>query len=108
MILRIWRARSIGAGVERYGRHFQDRVVPDLRGRPGFLGATLSRRSVGDATELMVETRWASLDAIRAFAGEAAEAAVVEPEAREVLIDYDERVAHYEIVTEADAAPRAE
>jgi hypothetical protein len=58
--------------------------------------------------ELIVETRWSSLEAIRAFAGDDLEATIVEPEAREVLVDYDERVAHYEIVAEAKPASAAE
>ncbi len=106
MILRVWRARSLGAGVAGYRRHFETRVMPELQALPGFMGATLAQRPAGDAVELKVETRWASLDAIRAFAGQDVEAAIVEPEAREVLIDYDERVAHYEIIAEAHGAAR--
>jgi heme-degrading monooxygenase HmoA len=106
VILRVWRARSVGAGVARYLSHFENNVLPELQALSGFHGATLSQRAVEDAVELKVETRWASLDAIRAFAGEDIEAAVVEPEAREVLIDYDERVAHYEIIAEAHGAAR--
>jgi heme-degrading monooxygenase HmoA len=104
VILRIWRARSIGAGVAGYRRHFETNVLPHLQGLPGFQGATLSQRQAGDAVELMVQTRWDSLEAIQAFADGDIENAVVEPEAREVLIDYDERVAHYEIIAETARA----
>ena len=106
MILRVWRARSIGAGVAGYRRHFETNVLPDLQALPGFHGATLSQRQAGDAVELMVETRWTSLDAIRGFADEDIESAVITPEAREVLIDYAERVAHSEIIAEAPGASR--
>ena len=108
MILRVWRARSVGAGVARYRCHFENSVLPELEALSGFQGATLSQRPVGDAVELKVETRWASLDAIRTFAGEDIETAIVAAEAREVLIDYDERVAHYEIIAEAHGAARPE
>jgi heme-degrading monooxygenase HmoA len=108
VILRVWRARSIGAGAAGYRRHFESRVVPGLQQLSGFAGATLAEREVGDAVELIAETRWSSLEAIRAFAGDDIEAAIVEPEAREVLVDYDERVAHYEIIAEANAASAAE
>ena len=37
------------------------------------------------------------MDAIRKFAGERAESAVVEPEARAVLDEFDDFVRHYEI-----------
>ncbi|MFL5848098.1 MAG: cupin domain-containing protein [Solirubrobacteraceae bacterium] len=42
-------------------------------------------------------TRWASLHAIRTFAGDELETAVVEPEAQSVLADYDRRVHHIEL-----------
>ena len=42
-------------------------------------------------------TLWDSMDAIRRFAGEDAEHAVVEPEARAVLAEYDDFVRHYEV-----------
>ena len=44
-----------------------------------------------------VDRRWESLDAIRAFAGEDIDLAVVEPEARAVLSRFDSRVRHVEL-----------
>jgi hypothetical protein len=41
------------------------------------------------------------LDAIRSFAGADHEAAVVAEEAREVLVRFDERVSHYQVVVDA-------
>jgi hypothetical protein len=38
------------------------------------------------------------LDARRAFAGEDYEQAVVEPEARALLLHFDERSTHYEVL----------
>ena len=38
------------------------------------------------------------MDAIRRFAGEDAERAVVEPEAQAVLAEYDDFVRHYEVM----------
>ena len=43
-------------------------------------------------------TLWDSLDAARAFAGEDYEAAVVPPEARELLSRFDGTSKHYETV----------
>ena len=47
--------------------------------------------------ELVVVTRWTSVDAIRAFAGDEIDVAVVEPAARAVLADFDRRVRHIEL-----------
>jgi hypothetical protein len=41
------------------------------------------------------------LDAIRSFAGADHEAAVDAEEAREVLVRFDERVSHYQVVVDA-------
>jgi hypothetical protein len=43
-------------------------------------------------------TRFDSLEAIKAFAGEDAEKAHVAPRARELLAHWDERAVHFEIV----------
>lgn len=45
-------------------------------------------------------TRWASIEAIRAFAGDDIDVAVVEAEARSVLVDFDTRVRHIELADE--------
>ena len=48
--------------------------------------------------EFATLTLWESWDAVRAFAGDDAETAVVPEEARAVLSRWDERSSHYEIV----------
>jgi heme-degrading monooxygenase HmoA len=104
MIIREWRGRAPRARAGEYPNHFRTRVVPELRGVPGFLGATLSKRVEGDLVEFVVLTRWESLDAVRAFAGADLDRAVVEPGAVAALSDYDQTVRHYEVVE--DVTPR--
>ncbi len=50
--------------------------------------------------EFLVLTRWTSLDAIRAFAGDDIRKAVVEPEAAALLASFDSTVEHFEVVEE--------
>jgi len=69
MIIREWRGRASLNDLERYPVHFRTTVVPELRRLPGFVGAHLSRRLLGDRIEFLVLTRWKSMDAIRDFAG---------------------------------------
>jgi uncharacterized protein len=97
-IMRAWSARITKENWPRYQEHFAKRVLPELRAIQGYLGAQLYVRYVGDQREIQVETVWRSLDAIQGFAGLNVEAAVVAPEAAEVLTDYDRHVRHYEIV----------
>jgi heme-degrading monooxygenase HmoA len=98
MIIREWRGRASQDRAAAYPAHFRNAVLPELRGIAGFVGATLSRRDQGETIEYLVLARWQSLDAIRAFAGDTPERAVVEPGAVAALIDYDDFVRHYEVV----------
>jgi hypothetical protein len=58
----------------------------------------LLRRDDGQEIAFVTITRFESLDAVRAFAGQDYERAVVEPEARALLSRFDQRSDHYEIV----------
>ena len=100
MIVRMWRGRAALSNPLAYSGHFRRRVLPELERIEGFLGASLLRRDGGDAVEFLVLTRWASMDAIRAFAGDDVEKAVVEPEAVAALAAFDHTVQHYEVVQE--------
>jgi mannose-6-phosphate isomerase-like protein (cupin superfamily) len=98
VIARRWTGRA--AGVEQadaYVAHFEGAVRPELERTDGFVGATVERVQDGDETEIVVVTRWESMEAIRAFAGEDVEQAVVAPEARAVLSRFDDRVRHIEL-----------
>ncbi len=100
MIVRSWRGRAAAAEQEAYPAHFRGTVVPELKRIAGFLGASLLREDCADGVEYLVLTRWESMAAIRAFAGEDAAQAVVEQEAAAALVDYDRRVRHYEVIEE--------
>jgi heme-degrading monooxygenase HmoA len=100
MIVRVWHARAALAPPSAYPRHFIDAVLPKLHRIEGFVGATLLRQHRAHDIEFVVETRWTSMDAVRAFAGANIDRAVVAPDAAAMLIDYDQRVHHYEVVYE--------
>ena len=99
MIFRIstGRARSV-EDADRYAAFLDGTIFPELRALPGHRGAYLLRRVTDAQVDVMIITRWESVDAIRAFAGEDIEAAVFEPEARRLLPDRDDRVRLYEVV----------
>ena len=92
MIARIWKATARDA--EAYLRHLHGNVVPELKSIPGFRGLQVLRRE----REIVVMTTWDSMEAVRAFAGEEPERAVVGPEAQAVLAGYDDFVRHYEVL----------
>ena len=103
MIVRTWQGRAAKARPDDYKRHFEGAVLPELHRLSGFLGAMLLRRETADDLEIMVITRWTSLDAIKGFAGENYERAVVEPGAVAALVSFDDTVTHYEVIAGEDA-----
>jgi heme-degrading monooxygenase HmoA len=103
-VVRVWNGYGSTDGVQRYcDQHFNRVVLPQLRRLHGFLGATLLVRTRERGAQVVVMTRWASIDAIHQFAGTDYEQAVVEPAVRELLDDFDERVEHFSVALETDA-----
>jgi heme-degrading monooxygenase HmoA len=101
MIVRTWRGRATGQNGDAYVRHLRDSVFPKLGGLAGHEGALLLRRDLEGEVEFLVLTLWASMEAVKGFAGDDPERAVVEPAARAVLSDFDATVAHYEVALNA-------
>lgn len=106
MILRLWRASASLANPEGYPKHFRTNVAVELKSVDGFLGASLFRQERPDGIEFLVLTRWASMDAVRAFAGDDTGKAVVEPGAVAALIEFDDRVQHFQLMEEVASDPK--
>ena len=97
MIARLWRGGTSRENAEPYERFLREQMFPSMQRVPGFLGAELLRRDAGDEIAFVTITRFESYDAVRAFAGENYEQAVIEPEARALLSRHDERSEHFEV-----------
>jgi len=98
MVARRWTARADGPEqADAYLAHFNDAVRPELESKDGFLGATVERIANEHDVEIVVVSRWESMEAIAAFAGDQVDVAVVAPEARAALSEFDERVRHIEL-----------
>jgi heme-degrading monooxygenase HmoA len=100
MIARIWRGWAPLACADDYQRHYQTQVSEHLNLVSGFHGARLLRHEEGAEVMFTSITFFTSLDAIRGFAGDDYEVAVVEEAARRALSRWDERVSHHEVVAE--------
>lgn len=98
MIVRIWRGQAERDRAQDYHDHVTGHVFPALTKIAGHRGAYLLRRDVGPGVEFLAVTLWDSLDSIKAFAGDDLDVAVVEPEARAVLAEFDQFVRHYDVV----------
>lgn len=103
MIARVWRGESASERASRYVEHLERSVFPELGKIEGHRGAYLLQRSTNERVSFLVVTLWDSMDAVRAFAGDDPERAVVEPAARTVLCAFDKTVDHYEVVLDRPA-----
>ena len=97
MISRHWKGVAKPGYAEAYVQHLRRDTFPGLARIPGFVRASILRRAVEAGTEFQIVTVWESLTAIKAFAGQDPETAVVPATVRAMLSSYDERVVHYEI-----------
>jgi heme-degrading monooxygenase HmoA len=99
MITRMWRGWTAASDADSYERFLVGELFPAMRSIAGFRGAEVLRRPDGDEVAFVTLTRFDSLDAIRAFAGDDFEVPVLEPRARELLSRYEKRAVHYDTST---------
>jgi antibiotic biosynthesis monooxygenase (ABM) superfamily enzyme len=99
MISRIWHGWTTPANADSYEALLKEEIFVGIQDRhiPGFKNIQLLRREAGDEIEFVTIMIFDSLAAVREFAGDAYELAVVPPKARAVLSHFDERSQHYEI-----------
>ena len=91
----MWRGSTTRENADAYERFLLDELFPSTRAITGFRGADVLRRNDGDEVAFVILTRFDSLDAIRAFAGEDFETAVIDPTAQALLAHHDERAEHF-------------
>jgi hypothetical protein len=106
MIMRIWRGITPKEQGDAYLEHLQQTAIPALAGQAGQRGAWVLRRIQGDHCEFQLLTLWASMDALRAFAGEQPERAIYFAEDDKYLLDMEPLVRLYEVVDEVKASRR--
>jgi heme-degrading monooxygenase HmoA len=99
MISRVWHGWTSPAKAEAYESLLKSEIFVGIRNRhiAGYRGIQLFRRALGDEVEFVTVMWFDSMEAVRAFAGEDYEAAVVPPQARALLSRFDERSQHYEV-----------
>jgi hypothetical protein len=98
MILRVWRGWTAPENADRYEELIRAAIFPGIlaRNSVGLEGLELFRRPLSSEVEFMTLMRFASWDAVKAFAGPDWEISVVPPTARAVLARFDDQAMHYE------------
>jgi heme-degrading monooxygenase HmoA len=99
MISRIWHGWTTLTNADVYETLLREEIFVGIENRQieGFRSIRLLRRELTDEVEFVTIMEFDSLDAVRVFAGDDYEAAVVPPSARAVLSRFDERSQHYDV-----------
>jgi hypothetical protein len=99
MISRIWHGWTTPANANAYEELLKREIFVGIQGRqiPGFQSIQLFRRELGEEVEFVTVMWFDSLEAVRIFAGDDCEVAVVPPAARALLSRFDARSQHYEV-----------
>jgi antibiotic biosynthesis monooxygenase (ABM) superfamily enzyme len=98
VISRQWHGLARSERAQDYIRHLRTETFPALREMPGFVDASILSRTRATGVEFQVVTQWDSIDAIVKFAGADPEVAVVPPQVVEMMIEYDARAKHFEVL----------
>ena len=98
MIARQWRGLAHPHRAQDYIEHLRYEIFRELRKIRGFVDASILSRPFGAGVEFLVVTRWDSIDALASFSGLDPEEAVVPAKAAELMIEYDRRARHYEVI----------
>ena len=99
MISRIWHGWTTPGNADKYEALLKEEIFTGIQNRHihAFKGIQLLRREASGEVEFVTIMTFESLEAVREFAGEDYEAAVVPENARAVLSHFDKRSQHYDI-----------
>jgi len=98
MISRHWRGVAKSQHADDYVQHLRSETFSRLSKIPGFISASILRRNVQRGVEFLIVTNWESIGAIERFAGRDSEVAVVPEKVQKMMLDYERRARHYEVL----------
>lgn len=96
MITRTWHGRTRTADAADFLSYLNKVAVEDYRTTEGNLGVQIRQKSEGDVTHFWVDSQWASIGSIKAFAGETYEQAKYYDESSRFLLELEPTVTHCE------------
>ncbi len=104
MISRIWHGWTTLENADAYESLLKNEIFLGIENRQitGYKGIHLLRREVNNEVEFITIMWFETFEAVRVFAGEDYELAVVPPKARVLLTRFDARSQHYEVKAEIE------
>ena len=100
MIARIWKGRTKIEHLDEYTKFMIARAIPDYKKTAGFKKLTFLKRTDKEFAYFNLVTFWENIEVIKNFAGDDFEKAKYYPEDKNYLIDFPEKVTHYEVFAE--------
>jgi heme-degrading monooxygenase HmoA len=97
MISRQWIGIAKPAEARSYVEHLHRDTFPKLASIGGFISASILRRSLPIGEEFLIVTLWESMEAIKSFAGDRPEIAVVPAVVQAMMVEYEKIVRHYSV-----------
>lgn len=101
MIARIWHGVTPRAKAEEYAEYLHKTGVTDYQATEGNQSVHVLRRVEGEQAHFLILTLWNSMEAIKKFAGEDVDKARYYPEDQDYLLEFEEKVTHYEVIFSA-------
>jgi len=100
MIARIWNGRTKTTHLEAYTQLMKDIAIPDYKKTPGFIKLSFLRSVENGVAHFKLITYWENLEVIKNFAGANYEIAKYYPEDEQYLLEFEEKVSHFEVFSE--------
>jgi heme-degrading monooxygenase HmoA len=100
MIARVWRGVTRESDADEYGQYVADTGFAEYGTTPGNRGAWLLRRDADGRSEFVTFSLWENREAVVAFAGEDIERASYYPEDDRFLIEKEDTVKHFHVVSD--------
>jgi heme-degrading monooxygenase HmoA len=100
MIARIWKGRTKIEHLEEYTDFMKVRAFPDYKKTEGFIKLSFLRKTHKEHAYFNLITFWENLEVIKNFGGNDFEKAKYYVEDKNFLIEFPEKVEHYEVFAE--------
>lgn len=94
-VARVWHGWTTPENAAAYDELVTREVLPSMEDLQGCLGAQMMRRDGDQEVEFLVITEWASLEDVKAFAGEDYEKTTIPYDAAHLLARFDDGPLHY-------------
>jgi heme-degrading monooxygenase HmoA len=97
MIARIWHGKTRIEDYETYTAFTKKTAIPDYSKTEGFIKLSFLRNIKNNEAHFTLITYWENLEVIKNFAGEDFEKAKYYPEDHNFLLEFEEKVEHFEV-----------